>query len=80
VVCDEGATAFLSYFNLAVTASPPVPIRFSHGSRAVLADPCPPCAPCLLDMHLSHRVGLPLYEFDKPRLSGPDYLLIKRRD
>jgi hypothetical protein len=34
----------------------------------------------LLNMLPSHRVGLPLYEFHKPRLSGPDYLLIERRD
>jgi hypothetical protein len=35
---------------------------------------------CLLDMLPAHRVSLPLLEFDKPRLCGPDYLLIKRRD
>ena len=34
----------------------------------------------LLDMLPSHRLGLPPYEFDKPRLSGLDYLLIERRD
>jgi hypothetical protein len=34
----------------------------------------------LLDMLPSHRLALPPYEFDKPRLSGPDYLLIERRD
>jgi hypothetical protein len=34
----------------------------------------------LLDMLPSHRVGFPIYEFDKPRLSGPNYLLIERGD
>jgi hypothetical protein len=36
--------------------------------------------PMPLDMLPSHRLGLPLLEFDKPRLSGPDYLLVERRD
>ena len=34
----------------------------------------------LLNMLPSHRLSLPLYAFDKPRLSGLDYLLIERRD
>jgi hypothetical protein len=33
-------------------------------------------AVALLDMLPSHRLALPPYEFDKPRLSGPDCLLI----
>jgi hypothetical protein len=49
-------------------------MQLSNGTRNV------DDATTLLDMLPSHRVGLPLQEFDKPRLSAPDYLLIERGD
>jgi hypothetical protein len=58
-----------------------VPIDYRPNCRgaAVLATASAIAIP-LLDMLPSHRLGLPPYEFDKPRLGGLDYLLVERRD
>jgi hypothetical protein len=49
--------------------------RHSRGSGGLALESAP-----LLDMLPSHRLALPPHEFDKPRLRGPDYLVIERRD